>query len=242
MSFFADKEVQPFLAAPRFYAAFPLEVPQAAPGQPASVVAARFADGSPALVERTCGAGTVLLFASAADKEWSNFPLRPAFLMIVRRAVQHAVLSRRLPPTVRVHDPITATLPARDAGQRLPLKDPRGGGMMLNATLSPDGRGASAELSDTPFAGFYQIGEGDASQRFAANGPRDESVLDALDREGVRARSGVDWQWIGAEGDVAAQIARSRVGREIWPVLIALAIACLGAEMWLAMRWAPRGA
>jgi hypothetical protein len=66
-------------------------------------------------------------------------------------------------------------------------------------------------------------------------------VLDTLDREALKTRGGgIDWQWIGSEADVGAQIARSRVGREIWPVLIALAIACLVSEMWLAMSWSPK--
>jgi hypothetical protein len=132
VSFFADKENQPFLAQPRFYQAFPLEVAAPAPGtkDAGATVVARFADGKPAIVERSAGAGTVLLFAASADKEWSDFPLRPAFLMVVRRAVQHAVLSRRLPATVRVHDPLQAARRQRhghrDAHQRRSRRDRRG--------------------------------------------------------------------------------------------------------------------
>lgn len=239
VAFFADKEAQPFMAQPRFYHAFPLEVPE---GAADAVVVARFAGGEPALVERPVGAGTVLLFAGSADREWSDFPLRPAFLMIVRRTVQHAVLSRRAQATARVHDALLAQLPARDAGQRLPVRDPRGGSSQVSASLATDGRTAVAEVAETPFAGFWQVGDGEAAQRFALNAPRDESVLDGIDREAIATRSTIEWQWVGADGDVGAQIARSRVGREIWAVLMTLAIACLLAESYLAMRWAPKGA
>ncbi len=249
MAFFADKETQPYLAQPRFYQAYTLEVPApptpaaGAPASDASVVVASFSDGKPALVERALGNGSVLLFAGSADKEWSDFPLRPAFLMVTRRAVQHVVLSRRNSPTVRVHDPIVAILPAKDAGARLATHDPRGGAGAIAAVLSPDGRSARAEIPDTPFAGFYDLAREDAVLRFAANAPRDESILDTLSPEALRERSaGLEWQLIASESDVGAQVTRGRVGREIWPLLLAIVVGCLLAESILAARWAPKGA
>jgi len=52
-------------------------------------VAARFTDGSPALLERRQGEGTVLLFASDLDRRWNDFPLHPAFAPFVLEAVRH---------------------------------------------------------------------------------------------------------------------------------------------------------
>jgi Aerotolerance regulator N-terminal/von Willebrand factor type A domain len=43
-------------------------------------VAARFTDGSPALVERSEGKGRVVLFASDLDRRWNDFPLHPSFV------------------------------------------------------------------------------------------------------------------------------------------------------------------
>jgi hypothetical protein len=56
-------------------------------------VAARFTDGTPALVEREVGRGRVLLFASDVDRQWNDFPLHPAFVPFVVEAVQHAAAS-----------------------------------------------------------------------------------------------------------------------------------------------------
>ncbi len=43
-------------------------------------VVARFSSGSPALLERSLGAGRVVLFASDVDRRWNDFPLHPAFV------------------------------------------------------------------------------------------------------------------------------------------------------------------
>jgi hypothetical protein len=52
-------------------------------------VAARFTDGSPALLERHEGQGRVVLFASDFDRRWNDFPLHPAFVPFALEAVRY---------------------------------------------------------------------------------------------------------------------------------------------------------
>jgi hypothetical protein len=52
-------------------------------------VAARFMDGSPALLERREGQGRVVLFASDLDRRWNDFPLHPAFVPFATEAVRY---------------------------------------------------------------------------------------------------------------------------------------------------------
>jgi hypothetical protein len=52
-------------------------------------VAARFDDGTPALLERSEGAGRVVLFASDLDRRWNDFPVHPTFVPFVTEAVRH---------------------------------------------------------------------------------------------------------------------------------------------------------
>ena len=276
VSFFADKETQPYLAQPRFHKAFPIEIAEtelapkagapahdaaaaadpakaaAAPAAPAAKapqgvvnVVARFTGGTPAIAERIAGRGRVLLFASTANRAWTDFPLRPAFLMVVRRAVSHVALGHRPEQTVAVHEPLGLSLAAKDAGATVAVRDPRGNARQVTALLTPAGDLAQAEFGDTHFAGFYQLPRpgGAAPTWFAANPPRAESELEALDEAALRARyPKLDFQWLDGHGDVASAIAQKRVGREIWPLLFALALLCLATESFLALRWAPRGA
>jgi hypothetical protein len=57
-------------------------------------VAARFTDGSPALLERRDGSGRVLVFASDVDRRWNEFPLHPAFVPFVAESIRHVAGSR----------------------------------------------------------------------------------------------------------------------------------------------------
>jgi hypothetical protein len=52
-------------------------------------VAARFTDGSPALLDRRQGQGRVVLFASDLDRQWNDFPLHPGFVPFAVEAMRH---------------------------------------------------------------------------------------------------------------------------------------------------------
>ena len=43
--------------------------------------------GAPLLCEHAFGEGTVMVFASSCDRDWTNFPVRPAFLPWIYRLV-----------------------------------------------------------------------------------------------------------------------------------------------------------
>src|SRR5512146_8712 len=57
--------------------------------QPGASIPARFDDGSPALVERTVGAGKLVVWAASLDKNWTNLPLQPVFLPFVHQLGKH---------------------------------------------------------------------------------------------------------------------------------------------------------
>jgi hypothetical protein len=72
-------------------------------------VPALFSDGSPAVLDRTEGAGRVILFASDVDRRWNDFPLHPAFVPFAVEAVRYLAARRdatqdllvsRVPPGV----------------------------------------------------------------------------------------------------------------------------------------------
>jgi len=68
---------------------------------PATRVIARFTDGagdgalgSPAIVERAVGDGTVLLFASSADDEWNDWPRNGTYVVLLRDILESIARSR----------------------------------------------------------------------------------------------------------------------------------------------------
>ena len=62
---------------------------------PASAkVIARYADGTPALVEERTSRGKVLVFGSDLNHAWNDFPLQPAFLPFVHEAIRYLASPR----------------------------------------------------------------------------------------------------------------------------------------------------
>ena len=91
-------------------------------------VAARFTDGSPALLERRDGSGRVMVFASDVDRRWNEFPLHPAFVPFAAESVRHVA-------------------GARDAGREYLVADtPRGAKPVPGIHKLPDGRNVAINV------------------------------------------------------------------------------------------------
>ena len=91
-------------------------------------VAARFTDGSPALLERRDGSGRVMVFASDVDRRWNEFPLHPAFVPFAAESVRHVA-------------------GARDAGREYLVADtPRGAKPVPGIQKLPDGRNVAINV------------------------------------------------------------------------------------------------
>jgi hypothetical protein len=254
--FFADPRHRPYLAAPRFRRARRLDLPEVAaapvgravPARPAGEGVARvvlaYQNGQPALVAGQAGRGRVLVFGTDAARGWSDFPLRPAYLMLMRRAVQHVAARRGGAAALRVHEPWTAPVASAAPGAWHRLRTPSGEALPLAAELAPGDEYASVRFDDTRQAGFYRLESSDTAapgRSFAVNPDPRESDLAALSEADVRARyPGLAFQWVGRGEDVTRVVKQSRTGTEVWPLAIALALLALLAEQVLAALWAPK--
>jgi hypothetical protein len=122
----------------------------------ASRVIASYSDGAPALLERSIGDGRAALLTTTVDRDWTDFPIRVSFLIVMRRLVhylgQRAAGGSESTHTVGERVPFTGL----DVGQRnrLEVRDP-GGNRIL---LTPDGSGAGSDLALIPdLLGQYQV-------------------------------------------------------------------------------------
>jgi hypothetical protein len=75
-----------YLRSLRFYRRFKLAMPEKRSN---AWPLAEFANGTPALVESRLGDGVVVLAAFPANAKWGNLPLKPEFVPLVLRLVQH---------------------------------------------------------------------------------------------------------------------------------------------------------
>jgi hypothetical protein len=83
----------------------------------AAEVLMSFSNDAPALIERTVGAGKVLLLATSIDRDWSDLAIRPGFLPFVETTVLHlaGALVEPAPRWQRVGEPRAIRAPGATA-------------------------------------------------------------------------------------------------------------------------------
>ena len=125
------------LGDPRFFRYRSFE-PDTAGAGGAVRIAARFDDGTPALVERRVGEGRVLVWMTSMDAVWSDLPLNPAFVPLVQEMASHAAPPSGLAPAYLVGQPLDPVFLRRRAGI---LDEAEGAPPAL--LVPPDGRGVT---------------------------------------------------------------------------------------------------
>jgi hypothetical protein len=220
--------------------------------QPATgtAVVARFDDGSPALVERRTGSGSVLVWTSSLDSYWNDLALRPVFVPFVHQAMRHLgryAEGKAWRDVGEVFDSADVSS-ARDWG--LGIGDWGSDAVRLPrpTVLAPSGKTveftdparSTFELTET---GFYEIRRGDDKAGeggfVAVNVPAAESDLSSFDpAELVTAATG------GAgEASAAAALPPAPEDDErrqsLWWFLLAAGVLLLAVEAYVAGRF-PR--
>lgn len=212
---------------------------------PGAVVAARFADGRPALVTRDSAAaaeaaadggaggaaapGRVALFASSFDPVWNDLPRRPAFVPFLHRLLEYAADYRAAPAAYRVGETVDPAEAfrlgeggAEEGGGEILVETPSGGRRVLT------GR-AALRLDE---AGFYRARRpGETEFRpLAANPPLAESELEALDSAEVEIAAAAP----APGGGKAPETPVAAAAFSSWWLLLAALLLLLLAETRLA--------
>jgi hypothetical protein len=225
-------------------------------------VLASFDDGTPALLERSAGAGKVLLWTSSLDNSWGDFPLHPVFVPVVQEIVRTTSGKRESIPYFEVGQPLDSRFllgePGRiAAGERArPAEGERG--ELLGYLIGPEGAGTElrdGELTQPVAPGFYEVREDDESgpvrRTLAVNMDPEEADPARIDPadltiaaapQGELAASSV----AGSEGgdlleatDRQALIREGEARQGAWRFLLLAAVLLLIGETILAGRSKP---
>ncbi len=223
------------LGAAHFYRAFSLS-----PIDKATAVM-KWADGSPAALERDVDRGRVILFSSTAGTAWNDLPVRPGlFVPLIHRTIGRLIQRQdqglnlgvgqrwfsRLPIDQLGRD-VVFTLPTPDGQKQPPPRQTKR--VELQKGL------AVIAFDDIPFAGEYQAkAEGMELMRFAAQADSEESKLDTISDDQIKALSAsanvIRWS-PGVPLEQSLSAARS--GSELWMPVIMLVIALAATETFL---------
>ncbi|HWP85555.1 MAG TPA: BatA and WFA domain-containing protein, partial [Terriglobia bacterium] len=196
--------------------------------QPEHQVLLKFANGEPALVERPWAAGRVLLFASAFDNVWSDFPLHPVFVPFLHQLIRYAAQLPSEPAAYRIPTTISLANYTRGlvgtAGRTWDIVGPDGKRVV---PLEQERRADFLVLNQP---GFYSLRLQDQERWIAANPDPQESDLTPLAAED-RALWIPTGQSAGSAAAVAATAAESEKRQAIWWYLLLLALLVAAVEI-----------
>ncbi len=219
--------------AARFYASFVVDA-----GQGARVIA-RFADGTPAILEGRSGSGRALLVATDVNTGWSDLALRSVFVPFMHRSVRYlhpsvAIAEGGYLAGNQVAQPLTR-FPANDD---LYLEYPSGHSETVKSRIGRNG--ITVEVPDTKQSGVYLLRDGaSVVQAFAVNPDIRESDLERLIPAQAARLLGVAAPVALMSPDASTDVptggdpgATDRY--EIWKSLVLLVLLLLLVEYWYA--------
>jgi hypothetical protein len=197
----------------------------------------------PGIIERSVGAGRVLLFNTTAGDNWSDLPRRKSFVPLIDRTLNYLSaggVKRDFP----VGETVTLPLLEWKPGETLTVRGP-GGATVPLAFASAGGRNL-LRLGPLADPGVYRVERPDASGKsfpFVVNVGTSDSTLTPADPATLTA-------WfepvtLGVLDPEAAsmQLARSTSEVTLWPWLVGLGGVMLILEMffvhWLCPRMNP---
>lgn len=196
-------------------------------------VVLRFESGAPALVERSVGKGRVLLFASTVDREWTDLPIRPGFLPLVRESARRLVgaSDSEASPALLVGQ--TRELPLAADDRRLEITKPDGS--VWVAKNDRPGAPRTVGFADTDEPGLYRVSAAGPDGALTPR-PGDAFVVNVDTRESNPARLAADKRpdrvQLAASG---GQPPRRKV--ELWHALAGVMVLIVLFESILTIRW-----
>ncbi|HET6883224.1 MAG TPA: VWA domain-containing protein [Pirellulales bacterium] len=215
--------------------------------------------GPPLLLEKPFGKGRVMLFASTCDRDWTNFPVRPAYLPWVYRLVgylaQEPIVKH---PFYRTGDEVPLAASALEGVGQVLVRTPDN--TIKHAAPSAD-TDAPLAFDETYTPGTYRVfspGKEAQAVRFVANLESFESDLTYLDEGTGQTEQGAE----STDAEVEAALRElvgddnltyvsdprkigevslaARRGVKLWDIFLAIALVIAVVEPWLANRISAR--
>lgn len=204
-----------------------------------ALVLARFGDGSPALVETSAGRGKVLMWTSTLDTAWTDLPLTPLYLPLIRQMVGYL----GEPTPRRAWHTVGQAFTAQVAADGTPPAVDTPAGTRLTERRSLTTAGDLIIIAREP--GFYRLRYPDRTEFAAVNLDGKESDLTRLNTDEFVAavtNSGGDNAASPSAREAAPAPAAKLSEQEIetrrgvwWPLLL-VALLLFVAEAMLARR------
>jgi hypothetical protein len=153
------------------------------------------ANGDPLLIENKVGAGRVLFLATSADRDWSDLPVKTAYLPLIQGLTTYLAGGKRgaMDPGIPVNTVKEFSLPPTLVGKSLKIIKPNKEEVGVSLSAGKDHAAASVHENDR--AGIYRVSlpaggekESVGAQLYAVNRPFLESRLDEIGAAELQAK------------------------------------------------------
>lgn len=202
----------------------------------------RFAENNlPLLLERRLGRGSVLLFTSTLDREWTDFPVQPLCPILVQQMITYLIRAGAM-KEFTVGEPLFLPAGELEPGRTVILRGPNAKDALVKVVDRDGQRAAAADSPDA--AGFYELRGEDGraiSPPVAVNVDPAESDVRIAEHAALQTQlSGIPMRFVLPDVNLPSAIRESRVGRELGGALLLLALAAFVAQSLLAKKFTRR--
>jgi hypothetical protein len=169
----------------KFYRYLALQAPSVSAGVQ---VLLTLEDGRPLLVEKSLGRGRVMLFASSADRDWTDLPTRTAYVPLLHGLLGHLahLASATQRPAVTMPDP--ALIPGRQADLETSVTIRTPDAHTLVSRYVAEGDDVVAHVTEYTVPGIYRLTTANGADFLAVNATRAESDFAKLHQTDLAAR------------------------------------------------------
>jgi uncharacterized membrane protein YobD (UPF0266 family) len=198
------------------------------------------ANGDPLVLEQRVGAGKVILITTTADRDWSDLPLKTAFLPLLQTLAQHLAGGKRghFDAGIDVGAAKEISLPPALVGKSLRVTKPNK--QATEVPIAGEKTRAVATIADNELAGVYRLSlsagaekESGAPQLYAVNPPFLESRLEEISAAELQAKLAP----VRAEVIPIDALKEGGKRTDLALPLLALLILTLFLESWLGQRF-----
>ena len=206
---------------------------------PGLAVLAQLSTADPYLVEKKLGEGRVLQCAVPCDADWSNLPVRPAFVPLMQRLVIYLASQAQPPRNVEVGKPLAAFVSRTHVGRKAHFTAPDG--VRHDAEITGRGALGYVEFTKTGRPGTYTLAAPDGGATpFVVSTARAESDLRQLtEPERKTLAESLQATLLTSVADYQQMDQDRRFGREVWKPLLWAVLALCFSEL-LLVQWFTR--
>jgi hypothetical protein len=176
--------------------------------------------------------GEVGVLTTGLDPSWNDLPKSGFVVPLMHRLIERLSRSSAGVPVSLVGEDLTVPLPGPPS-ERIDVETP--GGSTVAAELPPGGAQAAVlEAADEP--GIYRFSESGRTVALGAVNvdPRESDLSRASDDELQERLSPMAVTFLDRSSSLADEVLESRYGRELWRVMLYVALALVAVEMFLA--------